>query len=192
MADFIQSKVYLIHQTQAPKPTNDTKPTKSKIGGEATEANEKPKAPKTNERNGEVDDEAGVKRVVGSASVKRRLTNLALGTALNIGTLVLQDMEFQRSYVGNTRGAQKVQQAKQIATGAVQIATSGISAGITAAALSNPYIIGIWLASEAMQIVNQTFNYFQQVKQYNMERDKEIYESRYTRDRLVRDVYNRR
>ena len=117
---------------------------------------------------------------------------MALGTALNIGTLVLQDMEFQRSYVGNTRGAQKVQQSKQIATGAVQIATSGISAGITAAALSNPYIIGIWLASEAMQIVNQTFNYFQQVKQYNMERDKEIYESRYTRERLVRDVYNRR
>ena len=192
MADFIQSKVYLIHQTQAPKPTNDTKPTQPKTGGEANEANEKPIAPKTNERNGEVDDEAGVKRVVGSASVKRRLTNLALGTALNIGTLVLQDMEFQRSYVGNTRGAQKVQQSKQIATGAVQIATSGISAGITAAALSNPYIIGIWLASEAMQIVNQTFNYFQQVKQYNMERDKEIYESRYTRERLVRDVYNRR
>ena len=192
MADFIQSRVYLIHQAQAPKPTNDTKPTKSKTGGEITEEQSKPKAPKTNEKNGEVDDEAGVKRVVGSASVKRRLTNLALGTALNIGTFVLQDIEFQRSYVGNTRGAQKVQQAKQIATGAVQIATSGISAGITAAALSNPYIIGIWLASEAMQIVNQTFNYFQQVKQYNMERDKEIYESRYTRDRLVRDVYNRR
>ena len=192
MADFIQSKVYLIHQTQAPKPTNDTKPTQPKTGGEITEEQSKPKAPKTNERNGEVDDEAGVKRVVGSASVKRRLTNLALGTALNIGTLILQDMEFQRSYVGNTRGAQKVQQSKQIATGAVQIATSGISAGITAAALSNPYIIGIWLASEAMQIVNQTFNYFQQVKQYNMERDKEIYESRYTRERLVRDVYNRR
>ena len=192
MADFIQSRVYLIHKAQAAKPTGDTNPTKSKTGGDATDQNDKPIAPKTNEKNGEVDDEAGVKRVVGSASVKRRLTNLALGTALNIGTLILQDMEFQRSYVGNTRGAQKVQQSKQIVTGAVQIATSGISAGITAAALSNPYIIGIWLASEAMQIVNQTFNYFQQVKQYNMERDKEIYESRYTRERLVRDVYNRR
>jgi hypothetical protein len=192
MADFIQSRVYLIHKAQAAKPTGDTNPTKPKTGGDATDQNDKPIAPKTNEKNGEVDDEAGVKRVVGSASVKRRLTNLALGTALNIGTLILQDMEFQRSYVGNTRGAQKVQQSKQIATGAVQIATSGISAGITAAALSNPYIIGIWLASEAMQIVNQTFNYFQQVKQYNMERDKEIYESRYTRERLVRDVYNRR
>ena len=48
MADFIQSKVYLIHQTQAPKPTNDTKPTQPKTGGEITEEQNKPKAPNNN------------------------------------------------------------------------------------------------------------------------------------------------
>lgn len=192
MADFIQSKVYLIHQTQAPKPTNDTKPTQPKTGGEITEEQNKPKAPKNNTNNGEVDDEAGAKRVVGSVSVKRRLTNLGVNTALSTFTYINQNNEFIQNYVGNSRGAMKIQQRRQFATGLAQLGTSAASTGFTAAALGNPAIIAIYAVGQVMELANRTLIYFQEMKQYNMERDKELYESRYTRDRLVRNVYNRR
>lgn len=192
MADFIQSKVYLIHQTQAPKPTNDTKPTQPKTGGEITEEQSKPKAPQNNTNNGEVDDEAGAKRVVGSVSVKRRLTNLGVNTALSAATYVFQEQEFKQNYIGNSRGAMKIQQKKQIVAGTAQIVTSAASAGFTAAALGNPYILAIYAVGQVVELSNRVLTYVQELKQYNMERDKEIYESRYTRDRLVRDVYNRR
>ena len=192
MADFIQSKVYLIHQTQAPKPTNDTKPTQPKTGGEITEEQNKPKAPNNNANNGEADDEAGAKRVVGSVSVKRRLTNLGVNTALSTFTYINQNNEFIQNYVGNSRGAMKLQQRKQIVAGIAQLGTSAASAGFTAAALSNPYIIAIYAVGQVVELSNRVLTYVQELKHYNMERDKEIYESRYTRDRLVRDVYNRR
>lgn len=190
MADFIQSRVYLIHSVQQPKPTENGKETKPKPNNEDG-GTSKPKAPSTNKPN-EKSIQEEVERVVGGVSVARRSINIGMQVVSNVATLHFQDAEFKQQFMGDSRGAEIIRQQKNFAVGVVQIATSGASSALTAFALGNPLIIALWAGSQALNLINTMQNVKQQMDQYNQTTNRDMFNSRYSQDRLYRNVYNRR
>lgn len=188
MANFIQSRVYLIHKTQATKPTDDKSPTRP--SGDETPV--KPKAPSNNASSLKNSEEEGVLKLLGSASVQRRLLNIGSSVLTNIISHRSQDLEFKYRLAGDNRMSEKLQQDKQKDINIVQQATRGASMAITAVALSNPLILGAYFLSMFTDMANRLFTQNQAIQEYNAKREKELFESQYRRDRLVKTLYNRR
>ena len=191
MANFIQSRVYLIHKVQPAKPTEPSKPT-------VPDGNKKETLPSPPDNNtkestaNENQDEGGVLKLLGSASVQRRLLNLGLGITTQAVTYVMQDMEFKQSFIGNSRGAEKIQQQKAAIVSGIQFTNRTLSTAITAAALNNVAIYGVYAMSVISDVLGRLATQTQMINEYNANRTKELYENKYMRDRLIRDVYNRR
>ena len=189
MANHIQSTVRLIHSVQQPKPTKDNKPTTANAGVDAnktTTPNIKPE--KTSEE--EVKD--GVERIVGITSMKRRAFNIAAKEVVAFVNRQYDKNIFTKNLMGNTRGANKTQQSKQIHNSVAQLATSGGGAVITSVALTNPYIALIWLGGQALEMGNKLLSFQQDVFQYQVNREKDIFESAMSNQRLNQGMYRRR
>lgn len=189
MAQNIQGRIELFHTVDTKKPTTNDKPTKPNGNREE----EKPTAPENGTNNGEEnEEESGLRKLLGSASTQRRVTNLAFNAVSTAVTYQFQQQEFQARFLGDSRKAEKIAMNKQAYVNGIQFANRTISTAITAAALHNPLIYAIYAVSIAGDLVSKFVNYQQATSQYNQEREKAIFESRYLQDRLVKNVYNRR
>lgn len=190
MADFIQSKVYLIHRVEPAKPTTPQSPTKP-LPPNADGTPQKATTPPTDT---EIEKKTrdGVERIMGKVSLQRRIMNTTLQTAAKVANTMYDRASFNEQFIGNTRGAAIIQNYKEQTNKAIQFTTSLAGATITTVALGNPAIAGVWLAG---QLINATMDFVNksiQIEQYNRELTKTLYESQYTRDRLAINTYNRR
>ena len=101
-------------------------------------------------------------------------------------------MEFKQSFIGNSRGAEKIQQQKAAIVSGIQFTNRTLSTAITAAALGNVAVYGVYAMSVITDLLGRLSTQAQMISEYNANRTKELYENKYMRDRLIRDIYNRR
>lgn len=185
MADYIQSRVYIYHRTEVEKPTTantetTTTPTSASKPEELVN--------KTTEE--QVTDQ--IDRKLGRTSVQRRLINMTVNTAMGITNHVFDKSIYNEQFLGNTRGAAKLQQKKAVVNAHTQVLSSGVTAGITAVALNNPVIAVLWGATQLMSIAQSVVDHLNLVKQFNLEQQREIFNSNERRERLALNTYNRR
>lgn len=189
MANNLQNRIYLIHKVEAQKPTSNDKPTKADGNKEKTKA----KAPDNGTNNGEENlEESGTIKLLSTASAKRRLANLGFSAVSNTTNTILQGKAFKASFLGDSRKAEKYTKHAQNVSNFVQFTNRTLSTAITAVALKNKALYGIYALSLASDLLSSVVNQAQQISQYNQERDRQIFESKFTQERLVKNVYNRR
>lgn len=183
MADYIQSRVEIIHSTSEGKPTSTPKDTQatasdessSKAGG-ASEGKQKGK----------------ILRHLGRGAVYRRLANLALNTIENQQDLKHNKLMFEQSMKGDRMGMVKLQN-RQAEYKAYSSMTKGlVIASISARVMKNPVIVGIWAVSEGVD----KFQQYQQVterQRQQRERERvEMFVSDKRNERLRVGTYDRR
>ena len=193
--DYIQSEIRLIHidgGSQTTKPTEATANTEPQTPEQINNTRITNTNPK--DTNGKVSMTGieGAKRVVGKYSVIRR----GIGIAFDSMTYgVEQEFNTQiraQQLLGNSRGAEKLQNARQVFTTNLGMArTLGIGLGASVFT-GNPLIIGMVAIAMALGEVNSAMNREAQQGYYQEDRQRTIQASMYERSRLITNLIGRR
>ena len=193
--DYLQSEIRLIHidgGSQTTKPTEATANTEPQTPEQINNTRITNTNPK--DTNGKVSMTGieGAKRVVGKYSVIRRGIGIAFDT-MTYG--VEQEFNTQiraEQLLGNSRGAEKLQNARQVFTTNIGMArTLGIGLGASIFT-GNPIIIGMVALSMAIGEVNSAMNREAQRGYYEEDRQRTIQASMYERSRLITNLIGRR
>ena len=184
MANFLQSEVRLIHTIENGKPTDSDTPTGAKGIDDETGEETLGKATKK--------EEGKLAAMLGRASVKRRMANMALAAGESVINREFDKAIFAQTFSGNTRGAEKIQNKKTEIASYTNVAKSGVGAVITTAALQNPAIAVIYAVNEVLKIGQNFANFQVQTAQYNEKRNLDLFLSEKRRDRIYFNSYNRR
>lgn len=174
MADFIQSEIRLIHEYQQPNPTDA-----QNEEGEVVSPTKDGETKKT-------------KKMLGRGAVSRRSFGILFDVAQHITTKNFNDLSFQRTLIGDTRGAKLIANSRQNFNAQIELVRFGTMIGLTTIILKNPYVALVGVAARAIKIGLDYDNYKQQKQQYDALREKSIYESIHKRNRLAFNTYNRR
>lgn len=183
MADHIQAQIDIVHHIADTNPTDSSNPTQSK---EIDNVTEQKKTIGRGEDNKDFID------WVTSTSVKRRVANTIMDAGQFAINYQIDKKMFQQTLYGNTRGANLLQNQKTNLNAWGNTAKSLVGGIITAVATENPLLFGIIATQQAVRYAQNFIQYKQQISQYNMQREKAIYESQFNKDRLVQGSYNRR
>lgn len=193
--DYIQSEIRLIHidgGSQTTKPTESTANTEPQTPEQINNTRISNTNPK--DTNGKVSMTGieGAKRVVGKYSVIRRGIGIGFDT-MTYG--VEQEFNTQirsQQLLGNSRGAEKLQNARQVFTTNLGMArTLGI--GLGASYFTGNYLIaGMVAISMALGEVNSAMNRDAQRSYYQEVRERTIQASMYERSRLITNLIGRR
>lgn len=193
--DYIQSEIRLIHidgGSQTTKPTEATANTEPQTPQQIDDSKITNTNPK--DTNGKISMTGieGAKRVVGKYSVIRRGIGIAFDT-MTYG--VEQEFNTQirsQQLLGNSRGAEKLQNARQVFTTNLGMArTLGIGLGASVFT-GNPYIVGMVALATALGEVNSAMNREAQRGYYEEDRQRTIQASMYERSRLITNLIGRR
>lgn len=182
MADFIQSRVTVVHEVSRGKPTSSEKETRPTIKeGNVGKKKESAKM-----------DEKGILGRLGSASVKRRLANYTILAGQNTINRMFDGRIFSERYYGDVKSAQNIQNTKSVFNDAANMAKSAVGALITSGATGNPYILAVVALNMAVSIGQGRSQYLQQMEQYNRTRELELFISSKRNHRVNVGTYNRR
>lgn len=193
--DYIQSEIRLIHidgGSQTTKPTEATTNTEPQTPEQINNTRITNTNPK--DTNGKISMTGieGAKRVVGKYSVIRRGIGIAFDT-MTYG--VEQEFNTQirsQQLLGNSRGAEKLQNARQVFTTNLGMArTLGIGLGASVFT-GNPLIVGMVALATALGEVNSAMNREAQRGYYQEDRQRTIQASMYERSRLITNLIGRR
>lgn len=193
--DYIQSEIRLIHidgGSQTTKPTEATANTEPQTPEQINNTRITNTNPK--DTNGKISMTGieGAKRVVGKYSVIRRGIGIGFDT-MTYG--VEQEFNTQirsQQLLGNSRGAEKLQNARQVFTTNLGMArTLGIGLGASLFT-GNPYIVGMVALATALGEVNSAMNREAQRGYYEEDRQRTIQASMYERSRLITNLIGRR
>lgn len=185
MSQFIQSEIRLIHTYIEPTPTEPAKPTEPRLNDD----DEVIDTPKVNEN---AKDTISAKKII-NASVVRRTFNMGIKTVEGAVFRSFDRRVFAQNFVGNSRGARKIQNEKTIYQAAYSKTKSAIGGSITGAFIGGSAgraILLLQALNLAQDYISEFSNFKMQLEQYNTMRDKEIFSTRYGRDRL--NWFNRR
>ncbi len=193
--DYIQSEIRLIHidgGSQTTRPTEATANTEPQTPEQINNTRITNTNPKDTNGKTSMTGIEGAKRVVGKYSVIRRGIGIAFDT-MTYG--VEQEFNTQirsQQLLGNSRGAEKLQNARQVFTTNLGMArTLGI--GLDASVFTgNPLIIGMVALSTALGEVNSAMNREAQQGYYQEDRQRTIQASMYERSRLITNLIGRR
>lgn len=183
MADHIQAQIDLVHHIADAKPTDSSNPTEPKEDENITEQKK---------AIGRGEDGKGVLDLIRTTSVYRRVANTTADTIQFVINYQIDKKMFQQTLYGNTRGANLLQNKKSNLNAWGNTAKSLVGGIITAGALQNPALFGIVVTQQMMKYGQNYIQYRQQISQYNMQREKTLYEAQFNKDRLVYGSYNRR
>ena len=186
MAEHIQGELVLKHIVETSKPTKKEKPTEAELIDDEDTGKESPKV------DNESKDSKRVKGII-NASVARRTANLVLKTGEGIINRNFDRRIYAQNFIGNSRGAGKIQNQKAQVNNVTSRVKAFSGAGVTALAIggyAGVAIFGIQILDTIASSINESLNFKLQLEQYNMNRDKDIFSTRYGRDRL--NYYNRR
>ncbi len=193
--DYIQSEIRLIHidgGSQTTKPTEATANTEPQTPEQINNTRITNTNPKDTNGKTSMTGIEGAKRVVGKYSVIRRGIGIAFDT-MTYG--VEQEFNTQiraQQLLGNSRGAEKLQNARQVFTTNLGMArTLGIGLGASVFT-GNPLIIGMVALSTALGEVNAAMNREAQQGYYQEDRQRTIQASMYERSRLITNLIGRR
>lgn len=193
--DYIQGEIRLIHidgGSQTTKPTEATANTEPQTPEQINNTRITNTNPK--DTNGKISMTGieGAKRVVGKYSVIRRGIGIGFDT-MTYG--VEQEFNTQirsQQLLGNSRGAEKLQNARQVFTTNLGMArTLGIGLGASLFT-GNPYIVGMVALATALGEVNSAMNREAQRGYYEEDRQRTIQASMYERSRLITNLIGRR
>jgi len=182
MSQFIQSEIRLIHTVAEPTPTEPVKPTEPKVDDDG----ETKKVDDTNK-------DASVGKKLLNASVVRRAANLVMKTAESQVNRWFDNRIYAQSFVGNSRGARKIQNEKAIFNAVYTQSKALVGGSVTAyfiGGAKGTAILGLQALNLTQNYLSEYANFQVQVQRYNDMRDKELFTSRYSRDRL--NWFNRR
>lgn len=193
--DYIQSEIRLIHidgGSQTTKPTEATANTEPQTQEQINNTRISNTNPKDTNGKTSMAGIEGAKKVVGKYSVIRR----GIGIAFDSMTYgVEQEFNTQirsQQLLGNSRGAEKLQNARQVFTTNLGMArTLGIGLGASVFT-GNPLIIGMVALSTALGEVNSAMNREAQQSYYQEDRQRTIQASMYERSRLITNLIGRR
>lgn len=193
--DYIQSEIRLIHidgGSQTTKPTEATANTEPQTPEQINNTRISNTNPKDTNGKTSMAGIEGAKKVVGKYSVIRRGIGIAFDT-MTYG--VEQEFNTQiraQQLLGNSRGAEKLQNARQVFTTNLGMArTLGIGLGASVFT-GNPLIIGMVALSTALGEVNSAMNREAQQGYYQEDRQRTIQASMYERSRLITNLIGRR
>lgn len=193
--DYIQSEIRLIHidgGSQTTKPTEATANTEPQTPEQINNTRITNTNPKDTNGKTSMAGIEGAKKVVGKYSVIRRGIGIAFDT-MTYG--VEQEFNTQiraQQLLGNSRGAEKLQNARQVFTTNLGMArTLGIGLGASVFT-GNPLIIGMVAISMALGEVNSAMNREAQQGYYQEDRQRTIQASMYERSRLITNLIGRR
>ena len=193
--DYVQSEIRLIHidgGSQTTKPTEATANTEPQTQEQINNTRISNTNPKDTNGKTSMTGIEGAKRVVGKYSIIRRGIGIAFDT-MTYG--VEQEFNTQirgQQLLGNSRGAEKLQNARQVFTTNLGMArTLGIGLGASVFT-GNPLIIGMVALSMALGEVNSAMNREVQQGYYQEDRQRTIQASMYERSRLITNLIGRR
>lgn len=193
--DYIQSEIRLIHidgGSQTTRPTEATANTEPQTPEQINNT----RIPNTNPRdtNGRTSMAGieGAKKVVGKYSVIRRGIGIAFDSMTYFTEQSFNTQIRSQQLLGNSRGAEKLQNARQVFTTNLGTArTLGIGIGASVFT-GNPLIIGMVAIGMALGEVNAAMNRETQQSYFQEDRQRTIQASMYERSRLITNLIGRR
>lgn len=193
--DYIQSEIRLIHidgGSQTTKPTETTANTEPQTQEQINNTRISNTNPK--DTNGKISMTGieGAKRVVGKYSVIRRGIGIGFDAMTYFTEQSFNAQIRTQQLLGNSRGAEKLQNARQVFTTNLGMArTLGIGLGATLFT-GNPLIVGMVAISMALGEINAAMNRETQQSYYQENRQRTIQASMYERSRLITNLIGRR
>lgn len=187
MAEHIQGELVLIHRVEEPTPTNEKSPIAPILSAQEEEI-QTPKVEK------ETKDGKNIKKLI-NASVGRRAANLSIKLVEGRVNRTFDRRIFAENFSGNSRGAVRIQNQKTQFNSIVNKTKQVAGTSVTAISLGfdNPAtwaLIGIQAATIVSNYINEFNNFKMQLEQHNINKDREVFNSRYQINRL--NYYNRR
>lgn len=193
--DYIQSEIRLIHidgGSQTTKPTEATANTEPQTPEQINNTRITNTNPKDTNGKTSMAGIEGAKKVVGKYSVIRRGIGIAFDSMTYFTEQSFSAQIRSQQLLGNSRGAEKLQNARQVFTTNLGIArTLGIGIGASVFT-GNPLIIGMVAISMALGEVNSAMNREAQQGYYQEDRQRTIQASMYERSRLITNLIGRR
>lgn len=183
VADFIQSKVEVIHKVEATKPTGDEKP---------TDPNVKSDDSVDDIRDNTIKGKGGVVKFLGKASVQRRLVTQSTMATNFILDLVAEEKARKEAMFGDVRAAQKIRN-QQARRKAVTSYVSSLAVGvIMAKALRTPSLALFAVTNEAIKVGTTWLDITQRQRTQREKMQLDMFTSSKRRDRVIVGTYNRR
>lgn len=193
--DYIQSEIRLIHidgGSQTTKPTEATANTEPQTQEQINNTRISNTNPKDTNGKTSMAGIEGAKKVVGKYSVIRRGIGIAFDSMTYFTEQSFSAQIRSQQLLGNSRGAEKLQNARQVFTTNLGMArTLGIGLGASVFT-GNPLIIGMVALSTALGEVNSAMNREAQQGYYQEDRQRTIQASMYERSRLITNLIGRR
>lgn len=193
--DYIQSEIRLIHidgGSQTTKPTEATANTEPQTPEQINNTRITNTNPKDTNGKTSMAGIEGAKKVVGKYSVIRRGIGIAFDSMTYFTEQSFNTQIRSQQLLGNSRGAEKLQNARQVFTTNLGMArTLGIGLGASVFT-GNPLIIGMVALSTALGEVNSAMNREAQQGYYQEDRQRTIQASMYERSRLITNLIGRR